>query len=133
MSTSSSAFYPTPCYLATNRGFYRGKLPVTTEEARNASGYLFTSNIRQATPFNSFEEAEACFKKLLTSTEYPQTAIAAYFTVVAGLQAPLSEAAHNQQFDAAYFLLHGNKQPLAEEAAHEVHPANCICPQCLIY
>ena len=79
-STNSTGF-PAPCFLATNRGFYRGN---PNETFNNM--LIFTSNIRQATVFDSFEAAEHVFALLLTSKSLE---VASYCAVVTAVQLPL--------------------------------------------
>lgn len=76
MTTKSNKVVTTsmPLYLATNRGFYR-----------QHSHHLFTANIRHATPFSSFNEAETLFKQLKAAGRTDETRVTDYFAVVAGV------------------------------------------------
>ena len=83
MTTSIQPF-PAPCFLATSRGFYRGN---PNELFHNL--LIFTSNIRQATVFDSFEAAEKVFSALLANRGIE---LADYCAIVTTVQLPLSPA-----------------------------------------
>lgn len=68
-----------PYFLATNRGFYQGA--VKFKDA-NRETLLFTANIRKATAFNSFNEAEVVFASLLAASKDCNCKIAEYCAIV---------------------------------------------------
>jgi hypothetical protein len=137
MTTSSSFKQLSPCYLALNRGIYCGPADLSSYQLTNAiyleksEAKLFTANIRRATPFASFEEAEAIFK-VLSATKKGRVAISGYFAILA---APVGELKQIEVEKPTSFTLHLGKTmreiPLGINS--KAHPASCICPTCCDY
>lgn len=73
-------FNQAPYFLATNRGFYSAAIDYSKVDKRDL---LFTSNFRRATPFNSYEEAEKLFSKLLAASTCDWNTVSPYFAVLA--------------------------------------------------
>ena len=69
-----------PYFLVTNRGFYRAGL--TLDTSIELGSLLFTSNLRYATPFSSFKEAEDMFRQLRVNGKCREIAVADYFSIV---------------------------------------------------
>lgn len=128
----ATSFFPAPCYLATNRGFYCGD---GIKHFNNL--IIFTGNIRKATVFPYFAAAEDQYKQLIADTNIE---IAPYFAVVAALQAPISSGSGRSGTTDAAMLnpvlkLSGKLREVKLErppvADLDLHPADCTCYYCL--
>lgn len=74
-----------PYYLITHRGFYCGSGDVLTDvnKLRTHLGFhIYTANIRKATPFTSFDEAEKVFRDLLSYSRVAEVKCKEFFAVV---------------------------------------------------
>lgn len=81
-----------PYYLAVNRGFYcSNKNPL---EVPDHVSIVYSSNIRRATAYDSFEEAEIAFKRILdimdSSRKHQVTfKVSPYYAILAAPSLPL--------------------------------------------
>lgn len=128
-----------PFYLATNRGFYKGAANALAADL-HANNIIFTSNIRSATSFSSFEAAEAMFSLLLANSSCDRNTVSSYHAVLCcpvsrtvaaspGLGASYT-AGINFQLPDVYADCYLVDTTLNAELEQRLHAANCCCQEC---
>ena len=112
-----------PFYLATNRGFYKGAADALAADFHTGM-VLFTSNIRRATAFSSFEDAETCFSLLIANSTSDMNTVHSYHAV---LCCPV--VAISPTFDSLPDV-YAEVQLTTTSLEQLLHDANCCCEEC---
>ena len=110
-----------PYFLATNRGFYCGELNPAFNNLKNGS-LLFTSNVRRATVFSSYESAEYVFKYLLHNGTCDANTISCYCAI---LVAPIARL--TSSVAAITYELPQLPERNLDAFEYSLHSADCTC------